>query len=95
MYNLENIPPVSVILIFYEEPFSTLLRSIHSILNRTPPNILGEIILVDDGNNDPDVYSNDEKKPSKLQRYVQYLPKTRLIRSSQRQGIQKFVSNQE
>lgn len=38
----------SVILIFHEEPFSVVLRTVWSIINRTPHNLLHEIILVDD-----------------------------------------------
>lgn len=39
---------MSVILIFRDEALSPILRTIHSIVNRTPPRYLCEIILVDD-----------------------------------------------
>ena len=45
---LENLPKVSIIIPFYDEHLSTLLRSVYSIIKRTPPELLGEIILVDD-----------------------------------------------
>ncbi|OXB71904.1 UNVERIFIED_CONTAM: hypothetical protein H355_004783 [Colinus virginianus] len=48
-YDISNLPKASVVIIFHNEPFSTLLRSVHSVLNLTPPPLLEEIILVDDG----------------------------------------------
>lgn len=42
------LPSASVIIIFYNEPWSVLLRTVHSVLKESPPNLLKEIILVDD-----------------------------------------------
>uniref|UniRef100_A0A8C5I202 Glycosyltransferase 2-like domain-containing protein n=1 Tax=Gouania willdenowi TaxID=441366 RepID=A0A8C5I202_GOUWI len=43
-----DLPSTSVIFCFVDEVWSTLLRSVHSVLNRSPPHLLAEIILVDD-----------------------------------------------
>lgn len=43
-----EMPKVSVIIIHFNEPLSTLLRNIISVINNSPPTMLGEIVLVDD-----------------------------------------------
>lgn len=47
-YNLAKLGSTSVIVIFYNEPYSVLLRTVYSVLNTSPPEVLKEIILVDD-----------------------------------------------
>lgn len=45
---LRELPNVSVIITFHNEIWSVLLRCIHSIYNRSPPELLHEIILIND-----------------------------------------------
>lgn len=44
----DDLPQVSVVFIFVNEALSVILRSVHSVVNHTPPQLLKEVILVDD-----------------------------------------------
>jgi hypothetical protein len=78
-YDLDALPTTSVIIIFYNEPFSVLLRTVHSVLNTADAKILHEIILVDD-------CSDTEELLDKLNYYMETrLPaKVKLVRLSER-----------
>ena len=43
-----DLPPTSIVIVFYNEAWSVLVRTVHSILDRSPPNLVSEIVLVDD-----------------------------------------------
>lgn len=43
-----NLPVTSVIMIFHNEPFTMIMRSVFAVFKRTPEHLLGEIVLVDD-----------------------------------------------
>ena len=44
----KDLPTVSVVLIFFNEMLSFILRAAMSAVNRTPPQYLREVILLDD-----------------------------------------------
>ncbi|KAL9966348.1 hypothetical protein ACROYT_G024403 [Oculina patagonica] len=75
-----NLPSASIIICFHNEAWSTLLRTVHSIFNRTAESLVREIILVDD-------LSTLEVLKDKLQNYVAEFPKLRLVRTSKREGL--------
>jgi len=77
-----HLPPASVIIIFTNEAWSPLIRTIWSVLNRSPAHLVHEIILVDD-------FSDKPHLRGKLERYIhRYLPsKVKLMRLPKREGL--------
>lgn len=53
---LAKLPRVSIIIIFRDEVRSVLLRTIHSVINRTPAELLHEVILVNDNSTNRELY---------------------------------------
>jgi len=79
------LPSTSVIIIFHNEAWSTLLRSIHSVISRSPPGLVSEIILVDDASESEHSHLGRE-----LEEYVDVLPViVRVVRSNVRIGLIK------
>ncbi|VDN35838.1 unnamed protein product, partial [Cylicostephanus goldi] len=44
----ETLPTVSVVIVFHNEGWTPLLRTVHSVLLRSPPQLIKEIVMVDD-----------------------------------------------
>ncbi|XP_061616079.1 polypeptide N-acetylgalactosaminyltransferase 4 isoform X2 [Phyllopteryx taeniolatus] len=79
-FDYRRLPTTSVIITFYNEAWSTLLRTIHSVLESTPAVLLKEVILVDD-------YSDRGYLKTKLAEYLSNLQRVRLIRTTKREGL--------
>lgn len=47
-YDYRSLPTTSVVIAFYNEAWSTLLRTVHSVLETSPDILLNEVVLVDD-----------------------------------------------
>ncbi|XP_006887029.1 PREDICTED: polypeptide N-acetylgalactosaminyltransferase 12 [Elephantulus edwardii] len=78
--NYDKFPTTSVIIAFYNEAWSTLLRTVYSVLETSPDMLLEEVILVDD-------YSDREHLKERLATELSSLPKVRLLRANKREGL--------
>ncbi|XP_075977947.1 putative polypeptide N-acetylgalactosaminyltransferase 9 [Anticarsia gemmatalis] len=78
----KDLPKATVIICFHNEAWSALVRTVTSVLNRSPPDLLEQVILVDD-------YSNSEDLVRPLDQFVKTKPKVKLIRSRHRLGLMR------
>ncbi|KAG4069665.1 hypothetical protein HA402_014688 [Bradysia odoriphaga] len=78
-----RLPTTSIVIIFHNEAWCTLTRSMWSIINRSPRKLLKEIILVDDK-------STLDHLGDQLDEYVKTLPvPVKVVRMEDRFGIVK------
>ncbi|CAH8828151.1 unnamed protein product [Trichobilharzia szidati] len=75
-----NLPSTSVIICFHNEAWSVLLRSVHSVIDRSPAHLLREVILVDD-------FSDLPHLKEALEEYMQMLKIVKIVRTKQREGL--------
>ncbi|CAG2193084.1 GALNT [Mytilus edulis] len=78
----EYLPEASVVIIFHNEAWSVLWRTVYSILNTSPSHLLKDIFLVDDA-------STQEHLHQRLTKEVDKFPNVHLLRTGVRSGLIK------
>ncbi|XP_055619792.1 putative polypeptide N-acetylgalactosaminyltransferase 9 [Toxorhynchites rutilus septentrionalis] len=77
-----NLPSASIVIVFYNEAWSVLVRTVHSILDRSPVELVREIVLVDD-------FSYLPHLKTQLEDYMVDYPKVRIVRAPERLGLMR------
>ncbi|XP_050080380.1 putative polypeptide N-acetylgalactosaminyltransferase 9 [Anopheles maculipalpis] len=75
-----DLPSTSIVIVFYNEAWSVLVRTVHSILDRSPAHLVREIVLVDD-------FSYLPHLKTQLEDYFATYPKIRIVRAPKRLGL--------
>lgn len=76
-----NLPTASVIIVFSDEAWSPLLRTVYSVINRSSSKLLKEVLLIDD-------FSENKELHEKLDDYVKvFKEKVRIFRLKQPEGL--------
>ncbi|KAI4568713.1 hypothetical protein MJG53_014331 [Ovis ammon polii x Ovis aries] len=78
----DDLPQISVVFIFVNEALSVILRSVHSVVNHTPSQLLKEVILVDDNSDNVELKLNLDQYVSK-----RYPGLVKIVRNSRREGL--------
>ncbi|GCB74413.1 polypeptide N-acetylgalactosaminyltransferase 6-like [Scyliorhinus torazame] len=74
------LPSTSVIIVFHNEAWSTLLRTVYSVMHTSPAILLKEILLVDDA-------STDDYLKEQLDEYVKQFRIVKVVRQVERTGL--------
>ena len=76
-----DLPTASVIICFYNEEFYTLMRSVFSVIRRSPSELVKEVILVNDNSEDGSIVAkidNEIKNTPELSKVRLFTPDERL-----------------
>ncbi|XP_029318262.1 probable polypeptide N-acetylgalactosaminyltransferase 8 isoform X2 [Cottoperca gobio] len=81
----EDLPSISIVLIYLDEALSIIKRAVRSIIDKTPARLLKEIILVDD-------HSSSDDLMDKLDEYIDFINEehkdlVKRVRHSKRLGL--------
>ncbi|KAF4791805.1 polypeptide N-acetylgalactosaminyltransferase 7 [Turdus rufiventris] len=77
----DNLLTSSVVIVFHNEGWSTLMRTVHSVIKRTPRKYLAEIVLIDD-------FSNKAHLQERLDDYIkQWNGLVKVFRNERREGL--------
>uniref|UniRef100_H2ZQU7 Polypeptide N-acetylgalactosaminyltransferase n=1 Tax=Ciona savignyi TaxID=51511 RepID=H2ZQU7_CIOSA len=77
-WDVSRLPATSVIVTYHNEARSTLLRTVVSVLTKSPPSLIQDIILVDD-------FSDNAEDGQLLAK----IEKVRVLRNNQREGLMR------
>lgn len=77
---MKDLPATSVIICFHNEAWSVLLRTVHSVLDRSPEHLVKEVILVDD-------FSDMPHTQKQLEDYFEAYPRVKIVRAPKREGL--------
>ncbi|KAM4626733.1 polypeptide N-acetylgalactosaminyltransferase 3 [Discoglossus pictus] len=75
-----SLPTTSIIIVFHNEAWSTLIRTVYSVMYTSPAILLKEIILVDDA-------SVDDYLQEDLDKYVKQFAIVKVVRQKERKGL--------
>ena len=85
----KDLPKASVVLVFHNEGWSTLFRTVNSVINRSPPQFFEEVVLVDDKSELEHLHEQLEEEIKK----PYYAGRVKLVRNKEREGLIRSRNN--